>query len=317
MKYDAVSIGELLIDFSSSGMSAQGNPIFEANPGGGPCNALAMLAKLGKNTAFIGKVGTDMFGRMLRETLGEIGIDGAGLICDPSVNTTLAFVHNAPDGERDFSFFRKPGADMLLRSEEVNKELLGNCRIFQFSSVSMTHQPSRMATMDAVTEAKERGALIAFDPNLRPPLWESLEEAKRQIYWGCSMCDVLKVSEEELSFLGYDPLSGAAELLRKHQNIRLLLLTKGREGAEGFWGDYHVACPTFTDVKTIDTTGAGDSFFGCCLSFILGYNLDCPNEEALKEMIVFANAAASLITTKKGALRVMPGREEILQLLKC
>lgn len=317
MNYDVVALGELLIDFTDCGKSAQGNPVFEANPGGAPANVLAMLAKLGRKTAFIGKVGADMFGRMLVDALAQSGIDTIGVCTYEKANTTLAFVHNTPDGDREFSFFRKPGADTMLCQSEVQTGLVENCRIFHFGSLSLTHQPVREATKGAVTMAKKAGALLSFDPNLRPLLWDDLEEAKEQIAWGCSVCDVLKLADEELVFItGCRSLSAGIRALRgQYPQIKLIMLTKGKKGAEGFWGSCHFAHPSFMEVTTIDTTGAGDTFWGSCLSFLLDHAADAPNQATLEEMITFANAAASLITTKKGALLSMPDEAEVMELI--
>ena len=179
--YDVIALGELLVDFTNNGTSDQGNMLFEANPGGAPCNVLAMLAKLGKKTAFIGKVGNDMFGAMLKETIERVGISSKELKVDKNVNTTLAFVHTFPDGDRAFSFYRNPGADMMLTEDEVDDTFVQSTKIFHFGTLSMTHENVRNATKKAVKAAKKNGSLISFDPNLREPLWESLEEAKKQI----------------------------------------------------------------------------------------------------------------------------------------
>lgn len=200
-KYDVVALGELLIDFTENGISEQGNPLLEANPGGAPCNVLAMLAKLGKKTAFIGKVGNDSFGKMLSEVIEKCGIGAEGLVFDEDVHTTLAFVHKKPDGDRDFSFYRSPGADMMLTASEVNSDIIGNAGIFHFGTLSMTHEGNRAATVSAINTAKESGALISFDPNLREPLWESLEDAKEAMKYGISVCDILKISDNEIEFL--------------------------------------------------------------------------------------------------------------------
>ena len=192
-KFDVVALGELLIDFTKNGVSNQGNGLFEACPGGAPCNVLAMLRKLNKSCAFVGKVGDDMFGSLLQHTILEAGINADHLIMDPKIPTTLAFVQTFPNGDRDFSFYRKPGADMMLTESELPEETIANARIFHFGTLSMTHEGVRAATVKAVGLAKEGGALISFDPNLRPPLWENLEEAKRQIAWGLSQCDILKM----------------------------------------------------------------------------------------------------------------------------
>lgn len=317
MNYDVVALGELLIDFTGSGLSEQGNPTFEANPGGAPCNVLAMLAKLDKKTAFIGKVGEDMFGQQLRNTIEQAGIDSAGLVVDPAVNTTLAFVQIAPDGDRDFSFFRKPGADTMLRAQEMNAALLENCKIFHFGTLSLTHQPAKSATREAVATAKRAGALISFDPNLRPPLWVDLADAKREMEWGCAQCDILKIADEELLFLTDcdDLAQGAQTLRRTYPNIRLLFVTKGKHGAEAFLHELHAAYPSYLEVKTIDTTGAGDTFCGSCLAYLLEHALETLTEANLLEMLRYANAAASLVTTKKGAIRSMPAHQEVLALM--
>ena len=196
--YDEIALGELLIDFTGSGANGRGNPLFEANPGGAPCNVLAMLVRLGRRAAFVGKVGEDLFGRMLKAAIQECGIDASGLCLDPAAHTTLAFVQNAPDGDREFSFYRDPGADELLTTEELPKI---EARIFHFGSLSLTREPVRSATRSAVERAKEAGAVISFDPNLRASLWKNLNDAREEMLWGCSVCQVLKVAEEELAFL--------------------------------------------------------------------------------------------------------------------
>lgn len=196
--YDVVALGELLIDFTENGTSVQGNPVYEANPGGAPCNVLAMLNKAGKKTAFIGKVGQDIFGKRLKSVLEETGIDVSNLIMDADVRTTLAFVETFADGDRDFSFYRNPGADMMLREKELHADLLQDTRIFHFGTLSMTHEEVRKATKTAIRIAKESGAFISFDPNLREPLWRSLDEAKEQVAYGLSQCDILKISDNEI-----------------------------------------------------------------------------------------------------------------------
>ena len=200
-KYDVVALGELLIDFTENGLSGQGNPLLEANPGGAPCNVLAMLNRLGKKTAFIGKVGNDQFGKMLKEVVEESGTDVSGLAMDEQVHTTLAFVHTFPDGDREFSFYRNPGADMMLTKEEVDPEIIKNARIFHFGTLSSTHAGVREATRYAIDVAKENGLLVSFDPNLREPLWDSLDQAKEEILYGMSKCDILKISDNEMEFM--------------------------------------------------------------------------------------------------------------------
>lgn len=199
--FDVIALGELLIDFTMNGQSEQGNNLFEACPGGAPCNVLAMLNEMGKKTAFIGKVGKDQFGKLLRKTLNDIGIDTSNLFTDSTVNTTLAFVHTFPDGDREFSFYRNPGADMMLTEDEINTTFISQAKIFHFGTLSMTQDSVRSATKKAVKAAKESGALISFDPNLREPLWSSLELAKEQMNYGFSQCDILKISDNEIQFV--------------------------------------------------------------------------------------------------------------------
>ncbi|MDR1271564.1 MAG: carbohydrate kinase [Clostridiales Family XIII bacterium] len=317
MKYDVVALGELLIDFTGSGLSDRGNLLFEANPGGAPGNVLAMLSKLGRNTAFIGKVGNDFFGRGIIDTLGQLGIDTGAISRDSHTNTTLAFVNNKADGDREFTFFRNPGADTQLDSLDVPYELLQNTSIFHFGSLSLTHEPSRGATRIAVTAAEEYGALISFDPNLRPLLWEAPVYAQRQMEWGCGVCDILKISDEEAEFLTdcKDTRLAAERLRLFYPNIRIIFITKGKSGSEGYWGDVYAEQPAFINEDTIDTTGAGDTFLGCCLSMILDLDIGKPDAEALNSMLIYANAAASLITTKQGALCSMPEKEGIEKLI--
>ena len=311
-KYDVVALGELLIDFTENGLSGQGNPLLEANPGGAPCNVLAMLNRLGKKTAFIGKVGNDQFGKMLKEVVEESGTDVSGLAMDEQVHTTLAFVHTFPDGDREFSFYRNPGADMMLTKEEVDPELIKKARIFHFGTLSSTHAGVREATRYAIDVAKENGLLVSFDPNLREPLWESLDQAKEEILYGMSKCDILKISDNEMEFMtGTSDYTKGVEMLREQFDIPLICVTLGREGSRAFYKDMIVEAAPFVREDTIETTGAGDTFEACTLNYILEHGLEDLTEENLKEMLTFANAGASIITTRKGALKVMPEKEEI------
>lgn len=315
-KFDVTALGELLIDFTENGMSAQGNPLYEANPGGAPCNVLAMLNRAGRKTAFIGKVGQDIFGNRLRAVLDEVGIDTSNLVSDGDVRTTLAFVETFADGDRDFSFYRNPGADMMLGEEELHLELLADTRLFHFGTLSMTHEKVRRATKKAVAAAKENGALISFDPNLRPPLWKSLEEAKEQAAYGFSQCDILKISDNEIQwFTGEEDFDAGIRRLRSQYDIPLILLSMGREGSRAYYKDLCVEAVPFLQEETIETTGAGDTFGACCLHFVLEYGLDHLDEGKLAGMLRFANAAASIITTRKGALRVMPEISEVEEFL--
>lgn len=310
--YDVTALGELLIDFTENGMSAQGNPIMEANPGGAPCNVLAMLEKLGKKTAFIGKVGKDMFGEQLKTAVEEVGIDTRNLIMDDEVHTTLAFVHTYPDGDRDFSFYRNPGADMMLTKEEIQEDLIRDSRIFHFGTLSSTHDGVREATRHAIEVAKEAGCIVSFDPNLRPPLWKSLDDARKEIEYGLTKCDILKISDNEVEFLfGTTDYDKGAAIIREKYNIPLVLITMGKEGSRAYYKDLRVESAPFLQENTIETTGAGDTFCASSLNYVLEHGLDNLTEENLYELLTFANAAASLITTRKGALRVMSTREEV------
>ena len=319
MGVDVVALGELLIDFTENGVSNQGNGLFEACPGGAPCNVLAMLRKLGKNCAFVGKVGDDMFGILLQHTILSAGINADHLIMDTKIPTTLAFVKTLPGGDRDFSFYRKPGADMMLTEADLPLETIGNARIFHFGTLSMTHEGVRKATMKAVETAKQGGALISFDPNLRPPLWESLEDAREAIAWGLGQCDILKIADNELEFITgeRDFYKGAAILHESYPNIKVLNVTAGADGSYSFYGeDKPVFVPSCRLGGVIETTGAGDTFCASVLNFILEHGIEGLTEKDRADMLRFANTAAYIVTTRKGAIRAMPERDEVLELLK-
>lgn len=310
--FDVTALGELLIDFTENGTSSQGNTLFEANPGGAPCNVLSMLTKLGKKTAFIGKVGKDQFGVRLKSALEEVGIDTRNLVMDEKIHTTLAFVHTFADGDRDFSFYRNPGADMMLTKDEVQKDLISASRIFHFGTLSSTHPGVREATRIALDHAKKEGLLISFDPNLREPLWDSLEDARREIAYGMNYCDILKISDNEMEFMtGTTDYTAGVAKLRETYSIPLILVTLGKEGSRAYYKDCMVEAAPFLQENTIETTGAGDTFCASILNYILEHGLNSLTEDQLKEMLTFANAAASLITTRKGALRVMPSKKEV------
>ncbi len=311
--YDIVAIGELLIDFAPGGTTREGAALFERNPGGAPGNVLALAAKLGKKTALISKVGEDQFGRFLKGVMKDIKVDTKGIVTAPDANTTLAFVHLDTKGDRSFSFYRKPGADMLLHKSEVDAGLVKNCTIFHFGTVSMTHNPSREATLFAVEAAKESGALISYDPNLRPPLWDSLEEAKAMIIKGLKYANILKVSREELEFVtGEKDLEKGSEIIRTTYGIPLILVTLGPAGCFYRAGENTGTLPTY-DVATVDTTGAGDAFLGAFLYGIIesGKDIRILQKNEIEKMIDFANAAGSLATTQKGAIPAMPSLDKI------
>ena len=314
-RWDVTALGELLIDFAEAGEEG-GHPRFTANPGGAPCNLLAALARLGHPVAFLGKVGDDLFGRQLRREGEAAGIDMGGLLADPAAPTTLAFVKNDERGERDFVFYRSPGADCLLRPEEVDAARIAGCRIFHFGSLSMTHAPARQAAEQAVALAERAGCLISFDPNWRPLLWKSEEDARERMAYGLSHSHIVKVAEEELRLLTGkdDPERGAADLLARYPGIRLLTVTFGAGGSRGYCGGLAAACPAFLLGGTVDTTGAGDVFGGCILDGVLRQGFP-KTEDALFRRLRFANAAAYLVTTKQGALCSVPAKEEIEALL--
>ena len=312
--YDVTAIGELLIDFTMNGQSGQGNDLFEACPGGAPCNVLAMLNKLGRKTSFIGKVGEDQFGRLLKDTIEGLGIGTEGLIMDKEIRTTLAFVHTFPDGDREFSFYRKPGADMMLSEDEIDLDMIRKSKVFHFGTVSMTDEPARTATKKALKTAKEAGCLITFDPNLRPPLWGSLDDAKEQIEYGFQYCDVLKISDNEIQFVsGKEDYDEGIRYLQEKYHIPVIFLTMGKEGSRAYYKDIRVQKTGFA-VKAIETTGAGDTFCGCAVNGVLTHGLNNLTEEILEDILTYANAGAALITMKKGAIRSMPEPEDIKRL---
>ncbi len=314
-KYDVIALGELLIDFINNGKSEQGNNTFEASPGGAPCNVLAMLARLGKRCAFIGKVGDDIFGRRLKTELYELSINTENLKMDKDVRTTLAFVENDEAGDRSFSFYRNPGADIMLTADEVDENEIKSAKIFHLGTLSMTHEPIREATKKALEAAKRSGCLISFDPNLREMLWESEDDARKAFDYGMRYCDILKISDNELVwFTGEDDYDKGIEKLKGSYNIPLILFSMGRDGSRAYYGDTVAEVSAFIQESTVDTTGAGDTFMGCCINYVLENGMIGLTKENLCEMLKFANAAASIITTRKGALKAMPTKNEITTL---
>lgn len=312
---DVVALGEILIDFTPAGKNAQGINLLAQNPGGAPANVLAMVSRLGGKTAFIGKVGRDAFGTFLRPVLAERGIDVSGLRFDETAHTTLAFVHLNERGDRSFSFFRDPGADQMLTVKELPLELLDNCRVFHFGSVSLTHEPSRGATLFAAEYAKKQGKLISFDPNYRAMLWDSEEKALEQIKKGIAIADILKVSEEEAQLItgDKDPAGASQKLLG--MGPALVLVSLGELGA--YYRNH--ACsgyvPTY-QVDTVDTTGAGDAFVGAFLwkvRSMMKEELKFMPTVELRQIVSFANAAGALTTTGSGAIPAMPNMEQIRQ----
>lgn len=311
-KFDVVALGELLIDFTGNGLSTQGNPLFEANPGGAPCNVLAMLQKLGKKTAFIGKVGNDMFGQLLTDAVKEQGICTDYLTKDDEVPTTLAFVHTKADGDRSFSFYRNPGADMMLRESDLDDALFRSTRVFHFGTLSMTESKVAGTTKAAIVMAKKAGCIISFDPNYRPLLWKSADAAREAMWYGIGQCDILKISDDEIEFLtGEADIDAGIEIIKLKSSAKLICATLGKDGSKAFYDQMKIFCLPYLQDKTIETTGVGDTFMACVLNAVIDNGLNNLNENKIIGMLSFANAAASLITTKKGALRVMPSRKEV------
>lgn len=309
--FDVVALGESLIDFTPAGTNELGMALFASNPGGAPANVLAMHAKLGGKTAFIGKVGRDAFGLFLRETMQAAGIDLSGLTMDGTIPTTLAFVQLSATGDRSFSFYRKPGADIMLRRQEVPPELLRNCRIFHFGGVSLTDEPCRGATLWSAQQARQAGALVSYDPNYRPLLWQDEPSAVAQMLSALRLAHLVKVSEEELLLLsGTQNLEAGAAKLRSF-GPHVVVVTQGAAGAFVQTSSLSVQRPAYP-VATVDTTGAGDAFWGALL-FRVGKlapgSLQTLSVETWADILDFANAAGSLTTTKPGAIPAMPDAE--------
>jgi fructokinase len=316
--FDVTALGEVLIDFTPSGYSDKGHVLFETNPGGAPANVLVALSRLNKKTAFIGKVGHDQFGHILKGVLEEQKIDTNNLLFSETVNTTLAFVHLDKKGDRSFSFYRNPGADIMLEKEEIDEETIKQSRIFHFGSLSLTNEPAATATFTALEYAKKHNVPISYDPNLRIPLWKSLEDAKRQIFKGFEYADIVKISEEELEFLtGYRDVIKGTEVLQEQFGTAVIFVTLGAEGCfyrsknayghkEGF------------QVNVADTTGAGDAFVGGVLYHILEMNkpLEGLHAADFEKMVTFANAVGALTTKGKGGIPSIPTMEQVEKFLK-
>ncbi|MBQ7485205.1 MAG: carbohydrate kinase [Oscillospiraceae bacterium] len=310
---DVVALGELLIDFTSIDTGADGYPVMAAHPGGAPANFLATLAKFGAKAALLGKVGTDRFGAMLVKTLSDAGIETRGMIRAEDAFTTLAFVTLDEHGDRAFSFARKPGADTQLRFEELDLNLIDETKVFHIGTLSLTDEPAKTATRQAVAYAKERGKLITCDPNLRKPLWRDLAEAKEQMLWALSQSDVVKISDEEVDFLwGVSPEEGA-EILLRDLGVTLAFVTCG---ARGCYFKNPIACghvPAMTGLRVVDTTGAGDIFGGAAVWKLLqsGEAPEKLDEAQLREIVAFACRAAGLSTTVPGGIPSIPAMESV------
>ncbi len=310
--YDIVALGEVLIDFTNNGYSASGMRLFEQNPGGAPANMLTAATKLGLSTAFIGKVGTDMHGQFLKEVLEQQGIDTKGMILDPNFFTTLAFVELKENGERVFSFARKPGADTMLTKEDLNQDLLKNTKVFHFGSLSLTNEPSKTATYEAIRIAKEAGAIISYDPNYRAPLWENEKVAIEMMREPIPYVDMMKISDEETELLtGQVDPEAAAEILIS-QGVKVVVVTLGEQGALVRIKDGSRIVAGFKS-QVVDTTGAGDSFWGSFVQQVLETKkaVDTLTLDELSKCVTYANAVASICVSKRGAIPAMPTKEEV------
>ena len=315
--YDVIALGELLIDFASKSVDAAGYPTMAANPGGAPGNFLAALNAYGKKTAFLGKVGDDAFGHLLLGTMNQAGIETKGIVVDPTVFTTLAFVTFDETGDRSFSFARKPGADTQLTWEEVDKTMIDDAKVFHFGTLSLTGEPARTTTQKAVAYAKEKGKLITCDPNLRKPLWATMEEAKEQILWSLQQADVVKISDDEVDFLwGCTPEEGADKLLKEY-GVSLAMVTLGPKGCYLKTANAVCTAPG-PKVSPIDTTGAGDIFGGSAVSRLLDLGKDIADltEEDLAFIGRFATTAASLSTEFIGGIPSIQDKEVVLERMK-
>lgn len=316
--YDVVALGELLIDFAHQSVNESGYPVLSANPGGAPGNFLAALTKYGCRTAMIGKVGDDTFGRLLVKTLADAGIETKGILVDPAVFTTLAFVSLDTSGNRDFSFARKPGADTCLTPEEIDESLIADAKIFHFGTLSLTDEPAASATRRAIELAKKHGLLISLDPNLRKPLWKREEDAKSAIEWSLKQADIVKISDEEIAWLwGISPEEGAKKLLTEY-GVSLVYATLGPKGCYVANASHHTTVGSPSGIRVIDTTGAGDIFGGSAMSQFLRYKKTPSDlsEEELTQIVRFACTAASLSTQKYGGITSVPEYSEVEQRLE-
>lgn len=311
--YDVVALGELLIDFTDTGADELGHPILTAHPGGAPGNFLAALTAYGCKTAMIGKVGEDAFGRMLWKELTDRGIGVSGVVRDPDVFTTLAFVTLDQRGERSFSFARKPGADTCLAFSEVDLGLIDGCRVFHFGTLSLTDEPAREATRQTVAYAREQGKWLSFDPNLRPPLWRDLETARAEMLWGLGQADIVKISAEETDFLWHCEGEEAAQRLHG-LGVKIAFVTLGAEGCLVSGNGFIRRVPALPGIRAVDATGAGDIFGGAALSRLLqtGKGLEALTGEDLEAAARFGCAAAGLSTQKRGGISSVPPLAEVL-----
>ena len=311
---DVVALGELLIDFTCQSADEQGYPTMAAHPGGAPANFLAALTKFGARTALLGKVGTDAFGRMLIGTLEKAGIETRGIVAADDVFTTLAFVTLDETGNREFSFSRKPGADTCITFEELDLSLIDEAKVFHFGTLSLTDEPARSATRQAVTYAKQKGKLITYDPNLRKPLWKDLQTAREQIIWGLTQADVVKISDEEVEFLWGLGVEDGADYILQNFGVQLVFVTCGADGCYFKNAVASGMVPSLHGIKVVDTTGAGDIFGGSAVWKLLQLNNtpDALTETELLDIVRFACTSAGLSTTRSGGISSVPELDSIL-----
>lgn len=312
---DVIALGELLIDFATQSTDSDGYPTMAAHPGGAPANFLAALTKFGAKTALMGKVGTDTFGKLLLSTLQKAGIDTRGMIETDDVFTTLAFVTFDDHGDRKFAFARKPGADTCIRFEELDLSLIDEAKVFHFGTLSLTDEPARSATYQAVAYAKSKGKLITFDPNLRKPLWKDPDTCKEQMLWGIRQADVMKISDEEVDFLfGMGVEEGAAHILKEF-GVKLVFVTCGPDGCYFSNGTATGKVPSLAGIQVKDTTGAGDIFGGSAVWKLLqlGKAPQMLTEEELRDVVRFACTSAGLSTTRSGGISSVPEYAEVLE----
>ena len=315
--FKAIASGELLIDFNTVATDEMGYPTLEGHPGGATINCLATLRKFGAEAAFIGKAGNDAFGKMLQHTISHFGIDTVNVLLSDEAFTTLAFVTLDETGDREFSFARKPGADLLLRFDEVDLSVFEGADVFHFGTVSMTEEPSRSTTKQLVEYARSKGILIGYDPNLRRNLWANLDDAREQMLWGLSKADIVKISDEEIEFLfGLSPEEGAKKILDTYP-VQLVYATCGAKGSYYFTRNVCGFMPAMTGLNVIDTCGAGDIFGGSAMFRFLQHGKPASEltKEDLDDITRFATVSAGLSTQKHGGISSIPDLSDVLATL--
>ena len=312
-RFDVISFGEALIDFTDIGIGENGMKVFEQNPGGAPANVACACSKLGIKTAFMGKVGCDMHGDFLVETFKSYGVDTSCIARDNKAFTTLAFVSLSETGERSFSFSRHKSADVNIELADIDFDAIKNSTVFHFGSLSLTDEPAKSTCLECVKFARDNGVLVSYDPNYRPLLWESKEIAYREMASVLSMVDIIKISDEEIELICNTSDVNEAAAFLHDKGIKIVLITLGGKGAFISVNGTGAIIPTKVS-KVVDTTGAGDSFLGGFLYKLLFDNngsIELSFDKA-KEYVAFANSVAGLCVTKRGAIPAMPTLDEVL-----